>query len=259
MQNDSDQNKHGYSLTRGLRVYAVGDIHGYVNALDLMHDKISADLAENPSRRTEVIYLGDYIDRGPDSAGVLDRLVTESHKKDGIKRTFLTGNHEEIALRFLERGLLGGWFNLGGVKTLESYGLEVPDPEGNFSKEKERSLQNEFNVLAGKRGHTDFLRQLKLKAQRGGYLFVHAGVNPRRPINRQYPYNLLTIRDGFLDSSVDFGKRVVHGHSISIDGKPVEKPNRIGVDTGVYHFGTLSCAVLEGQSVRFLSVNVAPR
>lgn len=252
--------RKSYSIRDGFRVYAIGDIHGYAQAHDRMLAAIQNDIKTHPGTENHIVYLGDYIDRGPDSAGVIDRLIEAGKQGDGIKRTFLRGNHEHLAQEFLRTGAPQyKWFHEGngGQTTLASYGLKAPqqpvDETTTFP-----DLRDAFEAALQARGHIEFLNSLPDMHVIDGYLFVHAGVRPGIPLKKQTSKDLLTIRRDFLESEDDFGKRVVHGHSITLNNVPAVKPNRIAVDTGVYNNKVLSCAVLEGTGARFLQVSSKP-
>jgi serine/threonine protein phosphatase 1 len=226
----------------GVRVYAIGDIHGRSDLLDRMHALINADLQEDPVPSAHVVYLGDYIDRGPDSYGVLERLATGQLMSQA---TLLSGNHEQMLLQFLEDESAGfAWRRLGGLETMLSYGVvggKAPGLVG-LSRELKASLPAH---------HLKFLRRLKKTVAIGDYFFCHAGVRPGVPLERQRDEDVLWIRGEFLWSTADFGKIVVHGHS------PVDKPdfrsNRINIDTRAYATGRLTCLVLDGAERRVFS------
>lgn len=231
-----------------MRVYAIGDIHGRADLLDHMHELIAIDMVRNPVDMPVVVYLGDYIDRGRESSRTLDILVERSCLSDNVERHFLMGNHEYSILNFIENPLSAqDWLHWGGVQTLESYGIEV----------NPKQFSSGYLVQLGKRlrnampeNHIDFLNTLSLKKELGGYLFVHAGVHPDKNLENQSREDLLMIREPFLSSEKPLPKCIVHGHTIS--AQPVVRPFRIGIDTGAYDSGVLSCAVLEASDVRFL-------
>lgn len=221
----------------GVRVYAIGDIHGRADLLDDVLLKIDADLAVYPGSRPIQIFLGDYVDRGPDSCGVLDRLIRRAQTHEAI---FLKGNHELLFLEFLQNpAVLKDWRQYGGLDTLMSYGLTVPL---NANAEQLASLTTQLAKVMPV-AHRDFLNRLEVSFVCGDYYFVHAGVRPRVPLVFQRQEDLLWIRDEFLQYEDDFGKVVVHGHT------PVPKPefrrNRINIDTGAYATGKLTCLILE--------------
>lgn len=226
----------------GTRLYAVGDIHGCDALLETLLGQIAAD---SEGRDARLVFLGDYVDRGPDSKAVIDRLIaTRAAKPDSI---FLKGNHEQAMLDFLARPDLNEeWLHWGGDKTLESYGLtdiwrQSPD-------EMARALHK--NLPAG---HLDFLQSLSLWAIEGDYAFVHAGFKPGVAIEAQTEQDCLWIRSEFHNADVDErpDKIVVHGHH------PVKRPLdavwRIDVDTGAVWSGALTAVVLEGTTRRYLS------
>jgi serine/threonine protein phosphatase 1 len=228
------------------RIYAIGDIHGCANLLDRMVEEISRDLAERPCADSLTVTLGDYVDRGTDSRGVIDRLAGNPFPTALIA---LKGNHEEMLEAFLNQpDSAAEWRSYGGLETLHSYGIDVgPLMRG---RDYERAAREFREALP--QTHVDFLAALRPALEVGGYFLCHAGVRPGVPLSRQRPEDLLWIRDQFLGSKADFGKIVVHGHSPQ--ETPEHLPNRINVDTGAFMTGRLTCAVLEPASVRFLSV-----
>lgn len=231
------------------RVYAVGDIHGRRDLLLRLHDSILADLERREreaAARNVLVYVGDYVDRGPESAAVVDMLVDDP--LPGFETHFLKGNHEDFLLRFLADGSLGeSWMFNGGIATLESYGVDVfaiageRDPLGVLRREFRKALPD---------SHADFYGKLELFHEEGDYLFVHAGVRPGVALGAQSETDLLWIRHEFLSSDTDFGKTIVHGHSIQWE--PDVRRNRIGIDTGAFHTGRLTCLVAECREQRFL-------
>ncbi len=234
------------------RVYAIGDIHGRDDLVRRLHRRIGEDAAQatNGADGDElakvVVYLGDYIDRGPGSCGVIDLLLNTPLQ--GFEAAHLKGNHEEFLLRFWEDGsLVEAWLSNGGLDTLRSYGVEFLDLglSGDFLAEARRRLRQALPPR-----HLDFFQSLARWHVEGDYLFVHAGLRPGVPLDRQKDQDLLWIRHKFLDSSADFGKVVVHGHTISPEVDTA--PNRIGIDTGAYYSGRLTCLVLEGATRRFI-------
>ena len=234
------------ALPAGLRLYAVGDVHGRFDLLRRMADLIRGDLAAHPPPRKSVeIFLGDYIDRGPQSCQVVDWLI-DTPPLAG-ERICLMGNHEDMLLDALtDPGGFVNWLHNGGDATLASYGVNVRPFAG-------RSRAAEFSTLLIESlpsRHRAFFENLPRMADFEPYLFVHAGIRPGRPIADQDPQDLMWIREQFLRSDMDFGRVVVHGHT------PAEHPeirhNRINLDTGAYFSGRLTCLVLEGTSRRFL-------
>ena len=231
----------------GTRIYAIGDIHGRLDLLLRLQTLIAADAARSSAPRRVLVYIGVYIDRGPDSAGVIDLLL--DRPLPGFEIVHLLGNHEDTLLQFPDDMTVGpSWLTYGGVQTLESYDVEVPP--GSWRDERElRRLQGEVRKRVPRR-HVEFMRSLPLIHVEGDYLFVHAGIRPGIPLDQQERDDLLWIRDEFLRSSADHGKIVVHGHTIS--EAPVLQPNRIGIDTGAFHTERLTCVVLDGTSRSFL-------
>jgi serine/threonine protein phosphatase 1 len=234
------------ALPDGLRVYAVGDIHGRLDCLLLMESAIRRDLiARPPEGEAIVIFLGDYVDRGPDSKGVVNVLLRRRFA--GLSVRFLMGNHEDAMLRFLDDPRIGAsWFAYGGLATLASYGVES-------SRLGTKGASEELSIALTEKlplEHRDFLAGLELFIELGGYLFVHAGIRPGKPLEAQRRDDLLGIREPFL-SAKDLPWRVVHGHTV-VD-RPVLGPSRVALDTGAYATGTLTCAVIEGAEIEILS------
>jgi serine/threonine protein phosphatase 1 len=233
----------------GTRLYAIGDIHGRDDLLGALHALIATDLRDNPPQKAEIIYLGDYIDRGADSQKVIDRLIHFKETFPAVKPIFLKGNHEDAMLNFLLDYAIGReWLMYGGQATLYSYGVPLYDFQG-ATPTVLQSLQEQLRGLLPA-SHLEFLQRLPLHYESGDYFFAHAGVNPLLRLEEQHHADLLWIRDDFLRSSKNFGKIVVHGHTIS--RTPEFKHNRIGVDTGAYATGTLTAVVLEGTTQRVL-------
>lgn len=231
----------------GTRLYAIGDIHGCLGPFRALLAQVRDDAAAHPARRKVVVYLGDYIDRGTDSRGVIELLLTDP--LPGFEAVHLKGNHEESLIRFLEDEQIGPqWFSYGGDATLYSYGVRPP----RIITDRQELLraQREFGRKFPAE-HRAFFDRLGLMHVEGDYAFVHAGVKPRVPLDQQISEDVLWIRDEFLQSSLDFGKIVVHGHSIS--DTPAVRSNRIGIDTGAFASGHLTCLVLEGTQRDFLA------
>lgn len=236
-------------LPPGLRVYAIGDIHGRDDLLASLLQRIEMDAKAAPVERDILIYLGDYVDRGLQSKQVLDRLT--GHPLAGFEHVFLKGNHEQALLQFLSDPAFGKtWKYYGGLETLHSYGineLTLTDDPAAF----ERAREHFAEVLP--EAHRHFLETLQVSAELGGYFFAHAGVRPGISLNRQIEEDLLWIREEFLQSSASFGKIVIHGHTPGEE--VVVRRNRIGIDTGAYMTGVLTALVLEGDEKRFIQTN----
>ena len=234
----------GGFLSDGLRIYAIGDIHGRADLLRALLLKIIADIGEAQIRAPMLVFLGDYIDRGPSSAEVIDLILAARRQ---IPTVCLSGNHEIYALRFLRDPSTGpSWFDVGGRETLSSYGVSVP------WRLTSRALEDASSAFAEAmpKEHLHFLSTLGLTVSFGDYLFVHAGVQPHVPVQEQGHATLTMIREPFTEHGEDFGRIVVHGHS------PVTTPdirsNRINIDTGAFITGRLTCLVLENGTLRFL-------
>jgi len=227
----------------GTRVYAVGDCHGGLEALRRLRSRIVADSARAddagpPAQRRVVVYLGDYIDRGPDSRGVLDLLIGEPLAD--FETVHLLGNHETFMRGFLDgEDVASVWMMNGGAETLRSYGLDPLAPRAAL-------------ISAVPEEHRAFLDSLALSHIEGDYFFVHAGIRPGVPLEHQEENEMLWIRGPFLDSTANHGKVVVHGHSVARE--PESRANRIGIDTGACYGGKLTALVLEGARRRFLQV-----
>lgn len=227
----------------GSRVYAVGDIHGRVDLLRAINQLIHEDAYEKQAPRNLVVYLGDFIDRGDHSRDVIDCLLDEPIP--GFEIVHLLGNHEESMLHFLADAAIGpAWMSYGGVATLRSYGVRPPNSDRDLLR-----AQSELRSRVPTR-HLEFLRELKLSHCEEDYLFVHAGLRPGLPMEEQTAADILWIRDEFLTSEADFGKIVVHGHTIT--EAPDVRRNRIGIDTGAFASGILTCLVLADEQWSFL-------
>lgn len=235
------------SVPDGTIVYAIGDIHGRLDLLQQLEAMIEHDAADIDASRRLIVCLGDFIDRGDNPYGVIEHFLQEP--PDSFERICLIGNHESYLLRFLDdRTVASTWLTYGGRKTLASYG--VASPSGSDVEGASLAMQAELRTRVPE-PHLAFLRSLAPSHREGDYLFVHAGVRPGIPIERQKPDDLMWIREEFLSEKRDFGAVVVHGHTIRPE--PENLANRIGVDTGAYTTGRLTCAVLWGSERRFLS------
>jgi serine/threonine protein phosphatase 1 len=227
--------------TGGRLVYAVGDTHGHNDALGPLMRELREDAAKSrPAERPLLIFLGDYVDRGPDSRGVIDAIL--ALQADGpFELVCLKGNHEDALLRFLaDPAYAPAWIDNWGEATLRAYGV---DPWGG------EAVQARF-VAAFPDAHRAFLARLRTSLTVGDYLFVHAGVRPGVALAEQADRDLMWIRYDFLESDEDFGKVVVHGHTPS--ARPEIRPNRIGIDTGVYYSGVLTAVRLQGTDQRII-------
>lgn len=229
-------------------IYAIGDIHGRLDLLAAIHDRIAADARQRSARRKVVVYLGDYVSRGDDCRGVVDRV--REWLPAGFERVTLKGNHEDLLLRFLGGDLDMGrhWFDYGGLEALAHYGIAIPDRQAR--DDASVALLRDRFAAELPRAHLDFFQSLPISYRAGDYYFVHGGVRPGVPLAEQSDHDRMWIRKAFLDSDADHGAVVVHGHSIS--EQPVIRPNRIGIDTGAYRSGVLTCLLVEGRLREFL-------
>lgn len=238
-------------LAPGRRIYAIGDVHGHLSQLQALHDAVAQDFNERPVSRPLLIHMGDLIDRGPDSAGVLASLAA-GPPVPGMPVVNLMGNHEWMFLSALARQdqrEADNWLDNGGADTLMSWGLRPSTPLA------------QWPALVP-RAHVRFLRGLAPWYQRDGYVFAHAGVRPGVPLGRQTWSDLLWIRAPFLERRGPLlpdapDLMVVHGHTPQPE--PTLRANRIGIDTGAGRGGPLTCAVLEGDEVRFLQAEAPGR
>lgn len=233
----------------GMRIYAIGDIHGRADLLDDLAESIGLDLASS-SAQALAIFLGDYVDRGADSAGVVERL---SNGDFPAPFCALRGNHEEVLMQFLDdESVLESWRKFGGLETLYSYGVDVGEAmRGRGYEAARRSFLEKFPAR-----HRRFLEQTALSVSHGDYFFCHAGARPAVPLEAQSPNDLLWIRDEFLGFRGSWEKIVVHGHT------PVPAPdiraNRINIDTGAFATSILTALVLEGDSRRLIFAGGRP-
>ncbi|MGH6866036.1 MAG: metallophosphoesterase family protein [Methyloceanibacter sp.] len=235
------------ALPKGRLLYAVGDIHGRADLLDELLHKIEADAAKSGGTWTRtLVFLGDYVDRGPGSREVIEILLGGLPR--GFDAHFLKGNHEAILLDLLaDPSRLGHWLINGGDKTLASYGV---DCSSLGLRAAEPEAWREAFAAALPDSHLRFLENLELSVACGDYLFVHAGVRPGIPLDRQDESDLVWIRYDFLDHTESFGKVVVHGHTPV--SEPTIRPNRIGLDTGAFFSDRLTALRLQDGSQRFL-------
>lgn len=229
----------------GYRVYAIGDVHGRDDLLEMLLGEIDLDIAARGPARNFLVFLGDLIDRGPSSAGVIDRLI--AYERDGITPVFLAGNHEEVLQRVISghHDLISSWLSFGGAACLQSYGV---DP----SLVRQMDPADAIKIVrdAVPQEHVHFLDAMGDTFRIGDYLFVHAGIRPGLPLADQLRADLHWIREPFLNHSGSHGFVVVHGHTIceEIDARD----NRIGIDTGAYATGVLTALGAEGDQTWFL-------
>lgn len=226
----------------GVAVWAIGDVHGRLDLLEPLTRAILADAEATPVSRKLVIFLGDYVDRGPESGAVLRFLVSlQAHS--GVEWRFLKGNHEETMLQFLKDPSVGPqWCEYGGDATLRSYGLSLPNLKHKTEAWARLSADLDHGVEAETRL---FLENLELSITVGDYFFVHAGARPGQALDRQSSEDLMWIRRTFLDSEVEFERVVVHGHTPTAEVYADRR--RLGIDTKAYSSGVLTCLRLIGQ------------
>jgi serine/threonine protein phosphatase 1 len=233
------------SRTAGERVYAIGDVHGCYDLLKALLGLIAADAAGAPGKRPVLVFCGDYIDRGPCSAEVVEALVCLKRRRD-LQIHLLKGNHEQGMLHFLADPEAGAaWLRFGGRETLASYGVAAPEADAGGE-----ALRAARDALLSRMpaSHLSLLHELALMVVVGDYAFVHAGVRPGAPLSRQAEADLLWIRDPFLDWDRPFERVIVHGHTWR-DGEPQLLGHRIGIDTGAYATGVLTAVRLEDEDV----------
>ncbi|MCB9965375.1 MAG: metallophosphoesterase [Rhodospirillales bacterium] len=232
-------------------LYAIGDLHGYLEPHNMLYARLELEAGKREDLQHIVIYLGDYIDRGPDSAQLIEKLLRLKRSDGLIQHRFLMGNHEAGLLDYLEdpHGA-ARWLEFGGIETAESYGISfnkrlvLPAERENLQQALLRYIPKE---------HLDFYRSLEPIVTFGDYVFVHAGIRPDIPLHQQDPKDLRFIREPFLSWDQPHEKCIVHGHSIS--KKPDIKSNRIGLDTGYFQNRVLSCGIFEKNSVKILQID----
>lgn len=230
----------------GSRAYAIGDVHGCLDQLETLLAAIEADDLSRPPAKTFIVLLGDLVDRGPDSRGVLDLL--SNYSPSWARPVFLMGNHEEFFLNVLDGDIdmVGNWLTYGGRECANSYGIT----DGWMLNASSQAIAQEmFRCVP--RAHADFVRGFGDSFRFGDYLFVHAGIRPGVAVEDQSPRDMHWIREAFLEDRTDHGLIVVHGHTIVPE--PEERPNRIGIDTGAYAGGQLTALGVDGTERWFLA------
>lgn len=230
------------------RVYAVGDVHGRFDLFVRMLHAIGQDISLRPTNAFRIVFLGDLIDRGPQSSKII--TLAQALSQCTSKFRFLKGNHEELFLRALqgEVRVAEFFYDIGGRETLMSYGLDPAIGDSMPSEDLVEWMQNNVPL-----DHVEFISGFSDLIESGKYIFVHAGLRPNVPLDKQSATDLRWIRSEFLQFQGNFPGIVVHGHSITREVE--EKPNRIGLDTGAYFSGKLTAVALEGDERRFISVS----
>jgi len=228
------------AMPEGLRAYAIGDVHGRIDLLDPLLDRIEADDRARGGEPAAIILLGDLIDRGPASAGVIDRLIALKAARPDTR--LLLGNHEEVFLKAMDgdRQTLRLFTRIGGIETILSYGIDRAAYDAADYDELLAMMRERVPPA-----HIDFLNGFEDIIELGDYVFVHAGIRPEQPLSAQRPSDLRWIREEFLRFKGPHEKMVVHGHSIATEVEQL--PNRIGLDTGAYATGKLSAMGFEGS------------
>ena len=228
-------------LPDGMRIYAISDIHGCADLLQQMLTVIDRDLTTIGSMRAIHVFLGDYIDRGPDSCRTIDLLIERGRKHESV---FLKGNHEAFLFDVLrDPSRLQDWKQYGGLQTLASYGLQ-PSLNPDAAEQKELIDQLAWTIPPHQR---HFFNNLRLRFVCGDFFFVHAGVRPGVALAKQEEQDLLWIREEFLVSEQRVGKYIVHGHTPV--PAPDIRPNRVNIDTGAYATGNLTLLTIQGNSL----------
>lgn len=232
--------------------YAVGDVHGRADLLERLLDQLEAAHPSPVDPPPIVVFLGDYVDRGPDSRRVVDVLLTGRPR--GFERRFLCGNHEAMLLAFLRDPVENRhWLSTGGMETILSYGIAPISPEASAHVISETGARFRESLPAA---HLKFFVDLERYVTLGGYAFVHAGVNPDKDLERQSDAELFWIRKKFLEGRRPYPFVVVHGHTPA--RAPYRDSRRIGIDTGAYLSGVLTAVKLHGERAEFISVGCSP-
>ncbi len=233
-------------LPAGVRIYCIGDIHGCNQLLIDLIKKIKID-SIGFSGQIMIIYLGDYIDRGNHSKEVIETLIS-TPIAENIEHIYLRGNHEQTLLDFIQEDSVGrAWFSFGGLATLVSYNVsigKIPTKKADFKAIQQQLIEKLPDA------HHQFLTKTTLSYSLGAYYFVHAGIYPGKSLAKQNPEDMLWIRDDFIASEKIHEKIIVHGHTVT--DTPELLNNRIGIDTGAYASGVLTCLVLEENQQRIL-------
>ena len=232
------------------QIFAVGDIHGCKDLLDNIHQKIIKASKDKKGEKL-IIYIGDYIDRGPDIKGTIQTLI--DFNPANFKKIFLLGNHEQMLLEFISENKNNPfeWIYNGGSETLESYGIDLSEHIDNDMDLKiDIKIKKKFIQLLPS-SHLNFFNQLVLNYTYDDYFFVHAGINPTIPIEMQEKETMIWTREeDFFKPTMKYEKIIVHGHTPK---EKIEKfPYRINIDTGSFYSGNLSCLLIENEKLSFI-------
>lgn len=237
----------------GVRLYAVGDVHGRIDLMLELEKMIVEDALRGPAnQKFFLVYLGDYVDRGRDSRGVIDYLIMPPPQP--FERILLLGNHDAWMRDFIASAAVGpSWLRFGGDATVASYETAI-----DYSKPDDERIVDVQRRFAAKvsTAHQRFLHELELGFSLGDYFFCHAGIRPGVPLDQQIESDLIWMRDPFLSWNGAAEKVIVHGHTIT--EQPVMRHNRIGIDTGAFASEILTCLVLEGDTQRFIVTGQLP-
>lgn len=226
-------------------VYAIGDIHGRADLLAEVADLIAADVAASPGLKATTVLLGDYVDRGPASAQVIETLSRRQFPTEIVP---LRGNHEQVMLDFLsDPDVLDQWGLFGAIETIASYGMDARL----VTRDSDYGQIRDAFALCVPASHVAFLSHLPYFHVIGDYFFCHAGVRPGIPLHLQAEEDLIWIREPFLNSDERFEKMIVHGHTPQ--GRVEFLHNRINIDTRAYQSGRLTCLRLEEGDARVLT------
>ncbi|QPC94636.1 metallophosphoesterase [Mesorhizobium sp. INR15] len=237
----------------GVRLYAIGDVHGRLDLLAAMHSQIMAEIERDQPFDWRVIHLGDYVDRGPDSKGVIDFLI-EARKRDP-RHLMLAGNHDIGFLDFLKTPAPDGLFvRFGGIQTAQSYGVAITEGASAWFGKAEAAVRKGHTALveAVPRSHVAFLRSLPFSLTLGDFFFCHAGIKPGVALERQSMQDLIWIRDVFHNHPGLFPKIIVHGHTPVAEAEVMA--NRVNVDTLAWQSGILTALVVDGSDKRILTM-----
>ncbi len=232
-------------------LYAIGDLHGHLDEHNILYAILENEIAKRPEKKHVIIYLGDYVDRGPDSYRLISRLIKIRDSDSPATHIFLKGNHENSFIGYMDSPLSWTrWLDYGGMDTAESYGITF-DSDILIPSEHEALQQKLLQNVPP--DHYSFLNTLETKYIARDYAFVHAGIHPEIPLAEQVEGDLIFIREPFLSWPHPYEKCIVHGHTITRE--PHITLNRIGIDTGLFKHGILTCAIFEENAVSLLQID----